>query len=402
MLLGRIADSLDLAPLRQNVVVPDALASQIEKAARDQAAAMRDEGEAPQDIDLEAVARDAHRELVGIGPFTSLLDDEEVTEVHCVRFDQIFSVRGGTTVLEPLQFSTDEALARIIARLAAQSGDAWKAGEHVVERRLARASMIAIAPPAANGHVVTLRKKLRVESTLEDLARSNVLARPMQQFLEACVAARVNILVAGAQAPNVIAALVAAGAPGERVVLVQDTVEIAASNAHLVSLSPPDTRSAGEETVRAASRLRADRLVVTQLAGGIAAGTLDAMAEGAESVIAGIVAPTLRQALSRLVSQLVLSRPGLGLEGMRDAVGEAFDLAIEVGSLPDGRARINRISELSSEATKGIVARDIFVFNTDPQGGEGGFSATGVVPRLANDLAARGMKLDPGLFKRAR
>ena len=50
---------------------------------------------------------------------------------------------------------------------------------------------------------------------------------------------------------------------------------------------------------------------------------------------------------------------------------------------------------------KGIVSRDLFIFNSDPAGGDGTFSATGVVPRIANELAARGMKLDAGMFKRA-
>ena len=60
-----------------------------------------------------------------------------------------------------------------------------------------------------------------------------------------------------------------------------------------------------------------------------------------------------------------------------------------------------RIAELGGSDAKGIVARDIFVFNADPQGGEGALQRDGVVPRLANDLAARGMKLDPAIFKRA-
>ena len=49
---------------------------------------------------------------------------------------------------------------------------------------------------------------------------------------------------------------------------------------------------------------------------------------------------------------------------------------------------------------KGIVARDVFLFSTDPQGGEGAHGATGVVPRIANDLAAKGSKLDAAIFKR--
>jgi len=401
MLIGRIADDVDLSALRDNPIVSESLAGQIERAARDQAAAMRDEGEAPQDVDLDAVARDAHRELVGLGAFAPLLDDEEVTEIHCTRYDQVFAVRGGTASPEGAGFSSEEALARVVARLAHQSGTPWKAGEIVVERRLPRAAMIAVAPPAAAGHVVSLRKRRRVESSLEELARTSVLSRPMQQFLEACIAARANVLVAGTSGGALVAALAAAGAPGERVCVLQDVEEIVLGNAHAVALSLGDGGKADEDAVRAAARLKADRFVVTQLAGGVAAATLDAMTEGTDAVIAAVPAPTLRQALSRLVAQVVLHRPGLGLEAMREVVGEAFDLALEIGTLPDGRARVMRIAELGGSDAKGIVARDLFVFNADPQGGDGAFTATGVVPRIANELAARGMKLDPGLFKRS-
>jgi pilus assembly protein CpaF len=405
MLMGRIADAVDLSPLRASPIVPDALAQQIERAARDQANAMREEGEAPQDIDLDAVMRDAHRELVGFGAIAPLLEDEEVSEIHCVRYDQLFALRSGGMVNEGAGFSSEEALFRVIARLAQQSGDPWRPGETVIERRLPRASLVAIAPPASASHVLSIRKRRRVESTLEDLVRNTTLSRPMAQFLEACVAMRANVLVAGASASSgaVLAALAASGAPGERICVVQDVEEIAVGNAHVVQLSTVDTRKAGEDTVRAAARLRPDRLVVAQLAGGVAAATVDAMAEGSEGVLASIAAPTLRQALSRLVSQLVLHRPGLGLEAMRDVIGEAFDLAIEVGMLPDGRMRVTRIAELGGSDAKGIVARDIFTFAADANaaGGDGSFSATGVVPRLATDLATRGMKLDPAIFKRA-
>ncbi|MDB5217563.1 MAG: Type secretion system hydrolase TadA/VirB11/CpaF, TadA subfamily, partial [Myxococcaceae bacterium] len=401
MLMGRIADAVDLSALRSSPIVADALAQQIERAARDQANAMREEGEAPQDVDLDGVMRDAHRELVGLGAIGPLLEDEEVTEIHCVRYDQIFTVRSGSTVNEGSGFSSEEALYRVIARLAHQSGDGWRPGETVLERRLPRASLVAIAPPAASTHVLSIRKRRRVESTLEDLVRSSAISRPMAQFLEACVAAHANVLVSGAASGAVLSALASSAAPGERVCVVQDVEEIAVGNAHAVPLSIVDTRKAGEDTVRAAARLRPDRLVVAQLAGGVAAATVDAMAEGSEGVLASISAPTLRQALSRLVAQLVLHRPGLSLEAMRDVVGEAFDIAIEVSALADGRLRVMRIAELGGSDAKGIVARDIFVYTADPQGGEGAHSASGVVPRLANDLATRGLKLDPAIFKRA-
>jgi pilus assembly protein CpaF len=400
-LLDRIADAVDLAPLRTSPQVPDALAQQIERAARDQANAMRDEGDAPEGIDLDTIARDAQRELVGLGPFSALLDDEEVAEIHCVRFDQLFSVRGGpNAVAEPMAFSSEEALARVIGRLAQQSGEPWKPGETVVERRLPRATFVAIAPPAAANHVVSIRKRRRIETTLDELTRASSVSKSMAQFLEACVAARANVLVSGNTPLPLLSALAAASPSGERVVVVQDVEEIGVGNTHAASLSPGDTRKLGEDCVRAASKLRADRLLVTPLVGGIAAATVDAMAEGSDGVLAALPAPTLRQGLSRLVAQLILHRPGLALESMREVVGDSFDVAIEISSFPDGRLRVTRIAELGGSDAKGIVARDIFVFSPDPAA-DGTFSATGVVPRLANELAARGTKLDPNIFKRA-
>lgn len=399
-LLDRIADAVDLSPLRQSPQLPEGLAQQIERAARDQANAMRDEGDAPEGIDLDAVVRDAHRELVGLGAFGPLLEDEEVAEINCVRFDQLFTVRTNGITAEPAAFSSEEALQRVIGRLAYQSGDQWKPGETVLERRLPRASFVAITPPAASGHVVSIRKRRRIESSLDELTRANAMSRAMAQFLEACVAARANVLVSGNAPLALLSALAATGNGGERVVVVQDVEEIAvAGHAHAVNLAIADTRRLGEECVRAAAKLRPDRLIVTQLAGGIAAATVDAMAEGADGVLAAVPAPTLRQGLARLVAQLVLHRPGLALEGMREVVGEAFDVAVEIGSLPDGRLRVMRVAELGGSDAKGIVARDVFVFNAEGQ--DGSFSATGVVPRIANDLAARGMKLDAGMFKRA-
>lgn len=402
MLMGRISEAVDLSPLRQSPIVPEAFAQQIERVTRDQANAMREEGEAPQDVDLESVIRDAQRELVGLGAVGALLEDDEVSDIHCVRYDQLFTVRNGQTMQEGGAFSSEEALSRIIARLVHSSGEPWRQGETVLERRLARATMLAVTPPSSATHVLTIRKKRRVESSLEELSRTGALSRPMQSFLEACVAIRANILVTGpaVATPMVLAALAAAGGPGERLCVVQDVEEIAVGSAHAVSLSVGDPRRAADD-VRAAARLRTDRLVVMQMAGAVAGATMDAMAEGAEGVMAAVVAPSLRQGLSRLVSQLVLSRPGLGLEAMNNVVGEAFDIAVEVSHSPDGRIRISKVSELAGSDPKGIVARDVFVYSVDPQGGEGGFGPTGVVPRIANDLANRGMKLDGGMFKRA-
>jgi pilus assembly protein CpaF len=148
--------------------------------------------------------------------------------------------------------------------------------------------------------------------------------------------------------------------------------------------------------LRAAARMRPDRWIVGALSGRMGASTLEAVSEGAEGVLASASAPTLRQGLSRLVTQLLLAQPGLSPEAARECVAESFDIAVEVHLLPEGRYRVTRIAELGGTDAKGLVVRDVFVA-TD--GGEGHI-ATGVVPRIINEFAARGVRVDTNLFKK--
>lgn len=179
--------------------------------------------------------------------------------------------------------------------------------------------------------------------------------------------------------------------------VLQDAEDVVVPRAHHISLAVPPGQA--RQVVRAAARMGPHHFVVTRLQGGLAAPVLEAMVEGTEGVLASLLAPTLRHGLSRLVAQLVLTQPGLALDAARELVGESFDLALEVGVGPDGKARVLRVAELTGSDAKGVVARDVFVWASD--GGAGSFNPTGVVPRIATELQARGTKLDPQTFKRA-
>jgi pilus assembly protein CpaF len=402
-LVDRVADVVDLAPLKQSPVVSEAVSQQIDRAVREQAKGMREEGEAPEGIDLELLARDALRELVGLGSIGPLLEDEETREIHVARPDYVLAVKGGQTVLADPSFTSEDALSRIVSRLAHQAGEPWSAGELVIERRLSRgAQLVAIAPPAATHWVVTIRKRRRVESSLEDLVRGGAMSRAMAQLLEGCAAARANVLVVGSgggAVSSTLGAIAGAAPQGERVVVMQGDEEITVPQAQVLPLALVERGVRAEESLRAAGRLGADRLVVTSLTGAVAAGVLDAIAEGSEGVLAGVGAPSLRHGLARLASQVALARPGSTVDVAREAVADAFDLAVEVARGADGRLRVIRIAELAAGDAQGMGVRDVFVLTADGTG-ESAYAPTGVVPRVANDLAARGVRIDGSLFKR--
>ncbi len=401
-LVDRVADVVDLAPLKASPHVDEATTQQIDRAVREQAKAMRDEGEAPEGIDLELLARDALRELVGLGPVGPLLEDEETLEIHVSRPDYVLAVKNGQPSLADPSFTSEEALGRVVARLAHQAGEAIGRDEHFIERRLSRgATLVAVSPPAAGGWVLVIRKRRRIETTLEDLVRGAALSRPMAQFLEACLLAKANVLVVGSGSgviATILGALASAAPSGERVAVLQDSEEIGIAQAQVVQMSLWDHGARGAEAVRAAARLGADRLVVSSLAGSVASAVVDAIAQGAEGVLGGVGAPTLRHGLARLTTQVALASAA-PIDVGRDAVGESFDLAMEVSRAGDGRIRVLRIAEIAGGDAKGVTTRDLFLLSAEGTG-EGAYAATGTVPRIANDFAARGVKLDGSVFKR--
>jgi pilus assembly protein CpaF len=315
----------------------------------------------------------------------------------------VLFTKGAETTLAEASFTNDEALARVVARLAQQAGEPMAPGDAMVERQLiSGARLVAIGPPVTAAWALTIRKRRRIESSLDELVRVRALSRSMALFMEACVGARANILVVGASSGTVgtvLAALAASAAFGERMTILQSKDEIVVAGAQTTALwLTGDVDS--ERMVRAAARLGTDRFVVASLEGVVAVATLDVIAERSDGVLAGIGAPSLRHGLARLVAHIALARPGASVEAARELVGESFDVAVEVRRAGDGKLRVLRVAELVGTDAKGVGTRDIFVANAEGTG-DAAFSVTGTIPRVAHDFLARGIRLDPSMFRKA-
>ncbi len=395
-LLDRIADVADLSELDAHPVSEGTRAS-LERLALEQAKAMAADEGLPEGVTVDSLSKDALRELVGLGALSAALDDDDATEIHCSRHDQVLLVKSSGLALADAGFTTDAALGRAIGRLAAQSGEPVAAGETSIVRHLPRgAHMIAFAPPGSQSHALIIRKRRRVEMALEDFVRLGALSRAMANFLEACLFAKTNLLVCGSSASasvGFVAALASSSSPGERVVVAGEEEELNVGPVHALRLR---AGIGSDELLHAAARTRPDRWIVSNLASGALTSTLEAVGQGAEGVLAASTAPSLRQGLARLVSQLLLSRPGMSTDAARSCIAEAFDIAIEVHQLSDGRYRVGRIAELAADSATGIATRDVFVAD---ESGEG-HVATGITPRVISESAARGQRVDTSAFKK--
>lgn len=407
-LLNRLSDVVDLEEGDAFAPVSDGKRSSVERVLREQARALQQEGELPSGVSLEDLVRDAAREALGAGPLESLLDDDDVVEVQISRFDQIMVHReGGASAPVDVAFSGEPALRRAIGRLAHSAGARMRDGESTIDVRLpSGAHLTAILPPvAANGSVVVIRKRRRADLGLEDLVRSGTLSRPMATFLQQCLTAKANILIAGplgAGTTTLIGALAGAIPTEERVFAIQEIDELVLAHPYGASFIVPDTGDAGARVVRMATSLRPDRLLVGVMAGDIVGQVMEAIGGGADGVMAAVRGPTLRQALARLAPALIAARPGLDAASARSWIASSFDLAIEVARVKGGRHRVLRISELSADGGE-IKTRDVFEFVLDPANpdrGEGAFQPCNVVPAFVQELKAHGHRVDEAIFRR--
>jgi hypothetical protein len=111
----------------------------------------------------------------------------------------------------------------------------------------------------------------------------------------------------------------------------------------------------------------------------------------------------MREGPSRLAFGLAAARPGLSTDTARELLASTFDVFIEMGVLPDGSRRVKRIAEPAGIRSNEIALRNVFalaVGRTQDGTMVGSMYATGVVPRIVQDMIARGVPVDGALFSR--
>src|SRR5438445_9606193 len=207
------------------------------------------------------------------GVITPLLLDDSVSEVMVNGRDQIYVERQGKLVRAEVAFASDDDLVRVIREIAAFVGRRIDEESPMVDARLPDGSRVnAIIPPLAiDGPSLTIRKFAKDPYTVQDLIGFGSLTTEAAGFLEACVKAHFNILVAGGTGSgktttlNVLSSFIP---DNERVVTIEDAAELQLRQPHKVRLESRPARIDGSgrisirELVVNALRMRPDRIVI--------------------------------------------------------------------------------------------------------------------------------------------
>jgi pilus assembly protein CpaF len=408
-LVESIEKTIDLKILNEPKEPPKPLVDRIERALQESAASLRASGEIAPQIDLEATIKSAREELLGLGNIGPLLDDDDVMEVRIHRHSWVSSLRTSGLQRIEIPFASVTSLERMIRRLCFRANAPLADGESIVERRVqpGNAKLIAaLAPIATSGPVALIRKNPTTNVNFEDLVRSGTMSRAMSSFLTSALAGHMSILVTialGADAPSIVGSLLGEIPPNQHVVVAREPdCQWPLPNNATSILAPPTEE--GAAAIRMAARIAPDCLFITNSTGLVMCEALDAIVGGCDSVVAVMRSPSLQHAIIRVVPEIAGLRPGLPIDAIREWLNASFDLAVEVARLRDGRTRITRIAEPAGVEGNTIALRDVFSFSVErtASGGsiEGSFHPSGVMPKAAESLQARGIALDPALFRR--
>lgn len=201
-------------------------------------------------------------------------------------------------------------------------------------------------PPVVTAPIFTIRKKAVLIFTLEDYVRQGIMTTHQMIWIKEGVKSKRNILVVGGTGTGkttlVNAILNEIAKEGERIVIIEDTLELQCTAPDTVFLRAKDGVATMNDLLRATMRLRPDRIVVGEVRGPEALSLLKAWNTGHPGGCATVHANSAKGGLTRieqLIQEAITTVP-------KNLIAEAINIVVYIERFGVGR-KIKEIVEVT-------------------------------------------------------
>ncbi len=363
--------------------------------------------------DKEQLSLEMFDEVFGLGPLEPLLQDPTISDILVNGANLVYVERAGILEETKITFKDDAHLMRLIHKIVSAIGRRVDESSPMVDARLADGSRIhVIIPPLAiDGPHLSIRRFGHIPITEDNLLENQTLTPPMLALLKAAVAARLNIVISGGTGSgkttllNVLSGYISSK---ERIVTIEDSVELQLKQRHVVRLEcrPADPQGKGAVQARQlvinSLRMRPNRIVVGEVRGEEALDMLQAMNTGHDGSMTTIHANSPRDAIARMETLAMMANLNLPEKAIRKQIASAVCLVLQIARFSDGTRRLTHIAEITGMEADVVSMQDLFLFEkqgVSPEGRVlGTFNASGVRPRFAERLKAAGFDLPSNMF----
>ena len=300
-----------------------------------------------------------------------LIEDETVTEIMVNGPDAIFVERKGKLKKWDKCFTSREKLEEVIQQIVGRCNRVVNEAMPIADARLENGARVnaVIQPVALNGPILTIRRFPDTPVTMEKLISLGSLPRECAEFLAVLVKARYSIVIGGGTGSGkttFLGALSEYIPSDERIITIEDNAELKIQGIpNLVQLEAKMANVEGassitiRDLIKAALRMRPDRIVVGEVRGGEAVDMLQALNTGHEGSLSTAHANSARDMLSRLET-MTLMGVELPLEAIRRQIASGVDILIHLGRMRDKSRKVLEITEVCGFEDHEIRTRTLY------------------------------------------
>ena len=325
---------------------------------------------------LDHLSRRFLRDIIGYGKIDPLIQDDELDEIMIIGTSKPIFVyhRQYGMMKTNLQFESDTELRDLIDSIARQINRRIDQESPILDGRLVDGSRInaTIPPVSADGPSLTIRKFKRDPLTIIDLINSRTVSLDLAGFLWLCIdglgVKSANAIISGGTSSGKTTTLNALSAfinPNERIITIEDTLELQIPHEHVIRMEtrPANVEGKGELTmndlVKNSLRQRPDRIIVGEVRAGEAITLFTALNTG-HSGFGTLHSNDARETITRLTNE-PMSVPEIMIQAidfiiMQNRIytpsGMSFrriSEVVEVVGMEEGTVQLNKLFQWNPE-----------------------------------------------------
>lgn len=310
----------------------------------------------------------------GMDVLQNIIDDDEVTEIMINGPDTIFVEKNGKILKYDESFSSEERLMDLIQQMVSKVNRRVNEASPIADSRLYDGSRVNVVlkPVALDGPAVTIRKFPKESLNMKKLIEIGSLTSEVAEFLRKLVISGYNIFISGGTGSGkttFLNALAGFIPTDERIITIEDSAELQIKGIeNLVRLEVRQDNTEGDngvdirQLIRAALRMRPDRIIVGEVRGAEAIDMLQAMNTGHDGSLSTGHANSTKDMITRLET-MVLMGVDMPVSAIRGQIAAGIDVIIHLGRLRDKSRRVLEITEVSGIESGVIKTNTLYSFS---------------------------------------
>jgi pilus assembly protein CpaF len=327
-----------------------------------------------EDIERVNIVVHLQKDLVGWGVLQPLIDNREITDIHCYDFQTVVLQRGKKSETTGIHWPSKETYVAFIDRILMRLGKSLSTQAHTVDASFPNGIRICAVHESvcgARGPLMTIRIPRIMDASLETLLAYQVAPPLIVNYLASLIrSGKATMIIAGETGTGKTTLLRCLGTqfgPDESIIAVEDTPELNFQHPYFRSLvsRPANTEGVGQVTLQehivTTLRLTPTRVILGEMRSPFAGEAFLESAQTGHVGMSTIHARNARETLVRLESLLGRAQKSVSIEIIRQQIALAVDSVVwMVREKGTGKVRVGEVVEVGRYVEGMIQVKPMF------------------------------------------